>query len=151
MTQEQEPINNQEAKVWMLRNEIIGKLTNRGGDPTLRIQAMGYEIVQVANDEDRGGSSALILDINGGWSMKFGMGGYSINNPTIFDLLKQYAYVKDDAFKALRIERLRNLSDNELREYREKQDEKERSYIHQNKPQLLQGLIRNLEETLQKL
>lgn len=158
---EQEPINNQEARVWELRDQIIGKLKDRGGDPTRRLQAMGQEMTRVANDEDRKGWSSLILHVNGMWSIKFGMNGYPIEeNPTIDNLLLAYATVQDDDFKELQLRQLHEsrqkpksvgINDEELAKYYDRQDGKERRYIEENKPRLLQEFISSLETTLQDL
>ena len=160
-TREHEPINDQEARVWGLRDEIIGKLKARGGDPTRRLQAMGLEATRVASDEDRGGWSALILHVNGTWSVKFAMDGYPIEeNPTVDNILSAYATVQDDGFKALELRQLREsqqkpksprLSNEELAKYYDGQDEEQRRYIEEHKPQLFQGLIGSLEKTLQNL
>jgi len=161
MAQERKPVENQEAKVWGLRDEIIAKLKAVGGDPTRRFQEMGYDMRRVAGRERRVGWTSLTFDVKRGRIIKFAMDGYPLEeNPTISKLLAEYASIEDDDFKAieprhLRLSHLRpkplSLSDDELALYYSGLDEEKRRYIEDNKPRLLQGLIGSLERTLQNL
>ena len=161
-TREQESINNQETRMWGLRDEIIAELNVNGGDPTRRFQKMGYEMSWVPGGKDRVGWSSLTLDVKKrGWSRKFVMDGYPVEEkPTISQLLAEYASIEDDDFKALeprqlRVSQLRpkslSLSDDELAQYYHRLEEEKRRYVENNKPRLLQGLIESLKNTLQNL
>ena len=151
--------------MWELRDAIIAKLKAVGGDPTKRLLEwkMGSEMIQVANDEVRGdwAGGVLILAINGRWAAKFGMHSYPVEeNPTIDNLLSAYAIVKDEGLIDLMSRhqqqtgispRSRRLSNSELERLYNTQEEEQLRYIENNKPKLLQGLIGNLERTLQNL
>ena len=155
MSHEEAPINNQENRVWELRDAITFKLKTKGANPTARLQRMGFEMVRVASNEFSGGSSSLILHVNGEWSKKSGMGGYSIRNATIPELLEEYAAIEDSTFSDLQLRGVgdrsrKSLSDDERDEYYRKKKEEEKKYIEDNKPRLLQGFIESLERTLQE-
>lgn len=86
------------------------------------------------------------------------MGGSAITNPTIAELLREFAAIQDDDFIELQLRQLhesqqnpRSLSSEELAQHYYKQDQEKRKYVEKNKPRLLQGLIGSLETTLQGL
>lgn len=167
MAQEREAVENQETKVWELRDAIIAKLNVNGGDPTRRFQERGYEVTRVpGGDKDRVYRvcwSARTFDVKkGGRIIKFAMDGYPLEEkPTMPKLLEEYASIEDDDFKAIEPRHLRashlrptslSLSVNEkLAQYYDGLDEEKRRYVEDNKPRLLQGLIGSLETTLQNL
>ena len=91
-----------------MRDEIIAKLKAVGGDPTRRFQEMGYDMRRVAGRERRVGWTSLTLDVKRGWTTKFAMDGYPLEeNPTISKLLAEYASIEDDDFKAIEPRHLR--------------------------------------------
>ena len=160
MAREQEAVENQETKVWGLRDAIISKIKAVGGDPTRRFQEMGYEMTRVEGHERRVGWTTRTFDVKRGSRIKFAMDGYPLEkNPTISELLAEYVSREDDDFKAIEPRHLHvsqlspkslSLSD-ELAQYYDGLNEEKRRYVEVNKPRLLQGLIGSLETTLQNL
>ena len=149
----EEFISKLETKVWELRDKIIECLKRKDRDSAVRLQRMGYENVRVLSNENRGGYSALILRVNGEWSVKFLMSGYPLVNPSLDCLLIECAQICDPLFPSL-IPSEKELPDrlpSTIEKAVEDQKRKQIEYVRENKIKLLKGFIESMEETLQRI
>lgn len=121
-----------EREVQRLKEAIVAKLLKLGGDPARRLQRHGYDYIRIVSNEQEGGSSALMLHVNGGWSMKYDMMGCPLTNPSLDELLLECASIKAKDFWML-------------------EDEEQEKYVQEHRVELLTGLIESMKEVLSGL
>ncbi|QQG45174.1 MAG: hypothetical protein HYW89_04215 [Candidatus Sungiibacteriota bacterium] len=122
-----------EERIQNLKAAIITKLKEIGGDPAIQLQRVGYEAIRICSNEDIGGWDALMLHVDGSWSVKFAMSGYSLDdNPPLTELFEILASIADPSFCML-------------------DETQQTAYLLEHRESLTHGLIAALEKTLQKL
>jgi len=122
-----------EERIQDLKELIITKLKERGGDPAIRLQRVGYEAIRIASNEDAGGWDTLVLHVNGSWSVKLAMSGYSLGDkPSFTALIQAFANITNSSFDTLG-------------------ETQQAAYLSEQQKSLTNGLITCLEEALQKL
>ena len=133
-----EPKTNLEIKFAATKDELVKQINETYID-----QSKDYSnvVIRVATNEWSGGSQALVLGSDGKWAGKFDMSGYEIGkNPSIDDLLFEYASIKDKDYQTLQA-------------FKDETEEEEvlAEYIKKYRDRLLGELIGEMEERIKEL
>lgn len=144
---DREPQPDLEKKFSAVKDRIVSQLKARGGSPDVRLEQGGYESIRIAsNEEEEEGNRALILHASGRWSGKSAMGGYDLGTPSLYELVQEYARIKDPKF--IEIE-LSLLEARKTKKATEAESEAARqAYLTKNRTRLLEGLVGQMETVL---
>lgn len=132
------------------QKEITTLLLQRGAVQNSPGKMVGVGIIRVVSDEwEENGHSALMLDANGEWSIKFDMMGYALKNPSFDELVYEYARIADPKARNFGIDAIQENKDFEAGYQIGRQRLGE--YVQENKEQLADGLVNALQGKLKAL
>lgn len=98
---DKEPQSDLEVRFGALQGELIAQINTTYQES---LQEYKGVVVRVVTNEWDSGSQALLLGSDGKWSGKMDMMGWDIGEPSLDDLLEDYAEIKDPEFDALKHE-----------------------------------------------
>jgi hypothetical protein len=140
-----------EERVWGLRDSIVQRLIEKGGNPDTPAKLVGVDVVQVVGNEEN--FAFLYLGANKEWDFRYFGGVNEVSNPDINELLRQFALVREPDFFKIIDDFWSGRSDKgeELIIRDSRMKEREKQYVLENKPRLISEFTSSLESTLQNL